>query len=71
MEVAGVEPASEIKIQRTSTYIVYLVFDFKLQNRQRSLKAYLLLNSPFPAQETESAIVPKRRSILARYKRIS
>ena len=40
--MAGVEPASEIKIQRTSTYIVCFILNFKLPNRQRSLKVCLL-----------------------------
>jgi len=37
VEVAGVEPASEVKNQRTSTHLVCFCFNLKLPNRPGSL----------------------------------
>ena len=37
VEVAGVEPASEIKIQKTSTHIVCYNFNLKLPNKHGKL----------------------------------
>ncbi len=37
VEVAGVEPASEVKIQRTSTHIVCFCFNLKVPDKQGSL----------------------------------
>ena len=45
VEVAGVEPASEVKTQRTSTHIVCRYLSFKLPDKRGSLKAGLLLIS--------------------------
>lgn len=37
VEVAGVEPASKVMTQRTSTHIVCFCFDLKIPDRQGSL----------------------------------
>ena len=37
VEVAGVEPASKVMTQRTSTHIVCFCFDLKVPDRQGSL----------------------------------
>ena len=37
VEVAGVEPASEVKNQRTSTHLACFCFNLKLPNRPGSL----------------------------------
>ncbi len=70
VEVPGVEPGSEVTVQRTSTHIV----DLFILTQQTPIDKILLsqLDKVFASstQALDSAIVSKRRSFKPRYERI-